>query len=67
MTTPLNYTDKQLIRWALLMWRNHIETGEVPLSSTDAANCKEHKKIKPLDSEQKALVVRLEKLAEKNS
>lgn len=58
-------TDKELITHALNMWANHIETGNVSLNAGDADNRK--MKVKALDDDQKALVLRLRKLARDNS
>lgn len=54
-------TPERLIYQALTVWANWIETGEVYLSATDAANC--GKPCKPLSADQHALVARLRDLA----
>lgn len=56
--------DLEDIATSLLMRRNYIETGTVTLSANDAVASKQHKLIQPLDSSQKATIVRLESLAE---
>jgi hypothetical protein len=61
----MQMTDYQVIRQALLMWRNHIETGNVSLSQQDAINCGREKEINKLDNNQIEFTKRLEQLANK--
>lgn len=56
-------TDDELICNALQMWANHIETGNVVLSATDAKQAR--KPFKALDAHQMKLVIRLRELAER--
>jgi len=56
-------SDQSVIKHALLMWRNWIETNNVVISAQDALNMDEKKLIRPLDPEQREFVQRLEKLA----
>lgn len=56
-------SDAELIKFALMYWANHIETGNVLFSAEDAANRK--MPVKVLSDEQKELVLRLRKLAVK--
>lgn len=60
---PDEQTDHELIRTALHLWANHIETGNVALSARDAVHA--HKPFKALSNDQMKLVVRLRELAEK--
>jgi hypothetical protein len=63
------YSDKELRTNALLMWANHIETGDVTLSAADLAErsravvTKAAKQPRALDEGQIALVTRLRALA----
>ena len=59
------YTDKQMIYHALMMWRNHIQTGNVTLSSVDAVLSGRPSLCRQLDSDQQEFVSRLEELAGK--
>lgn len=56
--------DKKLIFNALLMWRNHIQTGNVNMSSADAVNCGRKDSIRALNSGQQEFVIRLEELSD---
>ena len=56
--------DNVVVWWALLMWRNVIETGEPYVSAVDANNMGRQNMLKPLDPEQRRFVARLEDLAE---
>lgn len=56
--TPLS--DEQLISTALNYWANHIETGNIVLSANDACG---RQRLRPLNSDQIALVARLRELA----
>lgn len=56
--------DNVLAWWALLMWRNVLQTGDPHLSTVDAKNTGQLKKVRQLSSEQQEFVVRLEHLAE---
>ncbi len=53
--------DNQLIYWALNMWANWIETDDINMSATDAANME--KRINPLTTEQMRHIVRLRDLS----
>lgn len=57
-------SDESLIRNALTMWANYIETGNVVLSAKDAQQAR--KPFKALDHQQMKLVIRLRELAEKH-
>lgn len=57
-------SDDSLIRNALHMWANYIETGNIALSAKDAQQA--NKPFKALDLPQMKLVVRLRELAEKH-
>lgn len=59
-------TDKSLIRNGLLMWANKIETGDTYLSPVDMKNCGRESEVRALSDEQKALVLRIRKLADKH-
>jgi len=56
--------DNVLMWWALLMWRNVLQTGDPHLSAVDAKNQEQLKKVRQLNSDQQEFVVRLEQLAE---
>ena len=56
-------TDKQLVRRALQMWSNYIQTGDVTISQSDAKNM--NRKVKPLTIEQMEFIVRLDKIKNK--
>ena len=56
--------DSNLIFYALNMWANYIETGNVALSKQDAINCKYSEVIKKLSPSQMELTLRLRKLSE---
>jgi hypothetical protein len=66
--------DNEIIYQALIMWANHIETGNVNLSAKDAQDipnvdfCGNKKKsiIKALDLNQMKLVIRIRELAIKH-
>jgi hypothetical protein len=60
-------SDKEIIRHALLMWRNYIQTGDVVMSTADAVNSGQQDKCRQLNSNQIDFVIRLEQLAEKQS
>jgi hypothetical protein len=55
-------SDKDVITQALGLWANHIETGNVSMSSRDAVNCGSPDQVKSLGDEQKRFVVRLRDL-----
>ena len=57
--------DYQIKFYALNMWANYIETGDVTLSAKDAINCGLPNKIQPLELEQQKLIIRLRELANK--
>jgi len=54
-------SDQEIISHALNMWANHIETGDVCLSMTDAQNMKIP--FKALTFDQMKFVVRLRELS----
>jgi hypothetical protein len=56
-------TDDHLVHTALEMWANHIETGNVTLSTSDFV--RSGRDVKELSEEQQTLVSRLRKLSEK--
>ena len=55
--------DKYIKYYALTHWANFIETGDVSVSAEHAARMNDHEKIKPLNRDQHALVVRLRDMA----
>ena len=57
--------DNQLKFQALNMWANHIETGDVCMSISDAINCGQREKINSLTLDQQKFVIRLRELATK--
>ena len=59
----LTRQEKQDISWALSMWANYIETGDVVLSAKDAENM--GKKVNALGVEQMKKVVELRELVDK--
>ena len=59
--------DSEIIRHALLMWRNYIQTGDVVMSTVDACNMGQKKRCRQLNAEQQEFVVRLEELAASQS
>ena len=63
MNGQLEERDEVLVRNALQMWANHIETGTVTLSAKDAKAV--GKPFKALDSYQMKMVIRLRELADK--
>ena len=60
----IHESDERLIRNALQMWANYIETGNLALSALDAQQAK--KPFRALDLHQMKLVIRLRELAEKH-
>lgn len=56
-------TDEQKIGYALGLWANYIETGNILLCAEDAE--KQGEKVKALNLEQMKTVVRLRDLAAK--
>lgn len=54
-------TDEQKIYYALSMWANYIETGNICLGAEDAR--KQGMKTNPLDESQMRHVIRLRELA----
>ena len=61
----LDSKDSEIIRHALLMWRNYIQTGDVVLSTVDACNVGQEKRCRQLNADQQEFVTRLEELAAK--
>jgi len=57
--------DKHVRSYALNMWANHIETGDVTLSARDAISMGEQDLLNALTPEQQKFVVRLRDMAEK--
>ena len=57
--------EKEMIRSALNIWANYIETGTVNLSLEDAIKNKKYDEIKSLNDDQKNLVANLRALADK--
>ncbi len=57
--------DTHVKAHALNMWANHIETGDVTLSSNDAIRMKKFETLKVLTDDQKKFISRLRKLATK--
>ena len=58
-------TDSDLIRHAVLMWRNHLQTGNVVMSTQDAVASGQESECRMLNSDQMEFVLRLEQLADK--
>lgn len=58
-------TDREVIIYALTMWQNYIQTGDVLQNPDDAKNCGESKKIKSLTIDQMEFLVRIEKIKQK--
>lgn len=58
--------DNIIIAYALNLWANHIETGNISLSAEDARNMNNNNLIKNLDEEQINFVKRLKDLSNKN-
>jgi len=54
-------TDEQKIYFALCMWANYIETGDIGISAVDAED--RGLKVKGLDLEQMKTVIRIRELA----
>lgn len=54
-------TDEQKIYYALTLWANHIETGDIVMGAEDAR--KRGIKTNPLQEDQMRLVLRLRELA----
>ncbi len=59
-----NLTDNELIKFALISWRNNIQTGDHGLSLNDVLERGEREKIRMLNSDQQEFIIRLEELAE---
>jgi len=60
-TTLSEESDGNLIQRSLVMWANHIETGDINLSAMDAEAAK--KPFKAMSLPQMKLIVRLRELA----
>lgn len=65
----LHLDNSTIIQHALLMWRNHIQTGDISLSADDVRAgagqlMGKPKKLPQLLPEQQELVARLERLAD---
>lgn len=56
-------TDTSKIAYALGMWRNFIQTGDMSMSAEDAKRSGE--RVNALDIEQMKFVIRLDELAQK--
>lgn len=57
--------DVNVISYALSMWANHIETGDVTLSKQDCKNCGYADRVKNLSNDQAFFVARLRHLSMK--
>lgn len=55
-------TDNELITRALTMWINHIQTGDVCMSTKDVVQAGKPGKARMLHSDQQEFVIRLEEL-----
>jgi hypothetical protein len=55
-------TDEQKIHYALNLWANYIETGNVVLCAQDAQ--RQGERVKALDISQMKMVIRLRELAQ---
>lgn len=58
-----NMSDSELRAHSLLLWANHIETGDVSLSGGDLHAMGRTKQLKRLTEDQQALVIRLRALS----
>ena len=56
-------SDSEVIGNALIMWKNHIETGVLTCTVEDMRRMKQEHKIKTLEPCQISFVKRLDKLA----
>ncbi len=59
----LSLPDRQIIAYALDLWANFIQTGELTMSAQDAERAGEP--IKALSTDQMKMVIRLRDLAAK--
>jgi hypothetical protein len=55
-------SDQELIFWALVQYRNKLETGDSGLSVDMAIKTGQSNLIKALNDEQKAMVIRLNQM-----
>ena len=55
--------DNQIISYALNMWANYIETGDVTISASDAIHFKQNEKVQSLTIDQQKFCIRLRDLA----
>lgn len=55
--------DHHVLMQALLIWANHIETGNVATSAVDIRNCGREKELPRLDTSQVLFIERLRKLS----
>lgn len=55
-------TDEEILYRALSQWINHIETGDITLSSNDLINMAKREKLKKLTKEQYNFIRRLREI-----
>ena len=55
--------DKEVVFYALRMWKNHIQTGDVNMSSDDAIKMGKPHLCRMITQEQQDFVIRLEELS----
>ncbi len=56
-------SDREVVYFALNMWKNLVETGDVHMSAEDAINIGKRGRVRSLNSDQAAFVARLNRLA----
>lgn len=56
-------SDQEVIRHALLMWRNYIQTGDPLISADDAVRCGQLGLVERLEPHEVEFILRLEELA----
>jgi len=61
----MDQLEKETIYNALLQWRNHIQTGNITISTQDAINMGQSQLCKPLNQDQIEYCNYLENLANK--
>jgi hypothetical protein len=65
-TSDIFHDDVNVVSYALSMWANYIETGDVTLSKQDCENCGYYAdRIKRLDNDQAFFVAKLRHLSMK--
>ena len=59
----MDWSDDDIICYALSYWANHVETGNMVMSRNDAIRQNKHACIRDLSNEQMEMVRRLRKLS----